>query len=503
MSRSIQRSMAAIAAAVLLVTACSGDSDDESGVDAAPATTSASDGAEASTPPTTEADAEAAAEQVEESQEALAESECPVDALDAASGPVTIQFWHAMPAQNEATLLEMVDQYNASQDRVVVELVFQGSYADTFDAYRVASDDDRPELIQLEETAVQAMIDSDTVLPVQSCVEASGYDLSDHLVRVVQAYTVGEVLWPMPFNTSNPVLWYDGNAFVAAGLDPDDPPATLAELRTTVQALVDSGVAPGGIALDIQPWVVETLVAKADTLYANNDNGRSGLATEMFMDSPEVVEIVTWWRDMVADGLMTNTGRNPDASANFFAFIGDAPVGLTMNTSAALGSVLAQLPILAPDLDLRVAPLPGLEEVDSGGVGVGGGALWIPKNKAAEEIAASWDFAAWLNEPEQQATWHIGTGYLPIRVSATELPEVQAIWEEIPPYRVPFDQLADAPPSPATSGLVLGPHTQIRDEFVLVIERILLEGGDPVALLAELDATAEELLADYRDRTGR
>ncbi len=33
----------------------------------------------------------------------------------------------------------------------------------------------------------------------------------------------------MPFNVSNPVFYFDKNAFRKAGLDPDKPPATLDE----------------------------------------------------------------------------------------------------------------------------------------------------------------------------------------------------------------------------------------------------------------------------------
>ena len=46
-------------------------------------------------------------------------SACPVDALESAEGPVEITFWHAMGgAEIEATMIEVVDAYNASQDRV-------------------------------------------------------------------------------------------------------------------------------------------------------------------------------------------------------------------------------------------------------------------------------------------------------------------------------------------------------------------------------------------------
>ena len=50
--------------------------------------------------------------------------------------------------------------------------------------------------------------------------------------RVLDRYTVNDVLWPMPFNVSNPVFFYDKNAFRAANLDPEKPPTTLDEVKT-------------------------------------------------------------------------------------------------------------------------------------------------------------------------------------------------------------------------------------------------------------------------------
>ncbi len=487
--------LAVLVALAVFGAACAGDSDD----DTAPTTT----GGDAVGDVTEATDSEL----VEENQGALAGAECPVDALDGAAGPVDITMWHSMNAALGETLTALAEEYNASQDRVRVELVNQNTYGETFDAYRIASGADRPNVVQLEETATQSMIDSETALPVQACAEAAGYSFDDHIDRVVRAFTVGDVLWPMPFNTSNPVLYYDAASFREAGLDPDQPPATLEELRAAAQALVDSGAATGGLAFDLAPgsvgWMLEQILAKADQPFVDNGNGRDALATEVLLDTPEALEIITFFRDLEADGLAVNTGANPGGDANFFAFLAAEPVGMTLNTSAALSSVLAQLPIVAPNLELRTAPLPGLRSPDAGGALVGGAALWIVADQPPEELAAAWDWVSWLNEPEQQVTWHLGTGYLPIRRSSVDAAEVQAAWEEQPAFRTPYDQLVAGNETVASAGPVIGPHAEIRDQIVLGLEAILLEGADPAAVLSEVQATANELLADYARRTGR
>jgi sn-glycerol 3-phosphate transport system substrate-binding protein len=206
---------------------------------------------------------------------------------------------------------------------------------------------------------------------------------------------------------------------------------------------------------------------------------------------------------MVTDRLAVHTGRNETADANFFAFLGERPVGMTLNTSAALSSVLAQIPVLAPQIDLRVAPLPGLSTPDAGGVMVGGAALWLVADKPDEEIAATWDFLTWLNEPEQQATWSLGTGYLPIRRSSTELPAVAERWAAQPAFAVPYEQLVSGNETVASAGAVIGPHTQIREILATALDRVLLEGADPADAVASAADEADAALADYAERTGR
>ena len=132
--------------------------------------------------------------------------DCPTDALAAASGTTEITFWHSMSAALGEEVVKLTDAYNASQDKVKVKLV-QGSYEETADNYFLAGQGDRPDLVQLPEYQVQAMIDTASTVPVGKCIEASGFDTSQFLPSGLNAYTTQGVQWSMPFNISNPVLF--------------------------------------------------------------------------------------------------------------------------------------------------------------------------------------------------------------------------------------------------------------------------------------------------------
>src|SRR3954464_9341392 len=118
---------------------------------------------------------------------------CPLSALDKATKPVNITFWHAMTRANEETLKQLTDRFNSSQQDVRVKLVNQIGYKENLEKYRAGlGGNDLPDVIQVEDTATQQMIDTQSVLPAQSCIKADKYDTSDFVQRVFDRYTVDD-----------------------------------------------------------------------------------------------------------------------------------------------------------------------------------------------------------------------------------------------------------------------------------------------------------------------
>ena len=162
--------------------------------------------------------------------------DCPVDALASASGPIQLTLWHGMGGPLGDELQKLTDGYNASQSKVHVTLI-EGSYEQTIDKYLQAGQASRPDLVQMPEYMVQQMVDTQSVVPVDSCIKASGFDTSPFLPTGLGAYATQGVQWSMPFNISNPVLFYNKRMFREAGLDPEKPPASLEDLRADSEAI--------------------------------------------------------------------------------------------------------------------------------------------------------------------------------------------------------------------------------------------------------------------------
>lgn len=430
------------------------------------------------------------------------EPRCPLRALERADDkPVEITFWHSMTRANEEALVRLTDEFNGSQSDVRVSLVNQVGYEETLEKYRAGlSSGDLPDIVQLGETALQQVIDSQAVLPAQACVDADDYDLSDFLPRVIDYYTVEDDLWAMPFNVSNPVLYYDRAVFRAAGLDPDEPPATLGELREYSEQIVENTDYPYGFALKIDAFFFEQLLGKANVPYVNNGNGREERATEVNFDKKAGRRIFKWMNDMVADDLaVTNQRLGPSQIDNYLA-LGNRQAAMTIDTTAGLGTISQVLG--SGDyahVEMGVAPMPGSEK---GGTIVGGAALFIVNESSRAKQAAAWEYAKFLNEPEQVAQWSADSGYIPTRESAVELPAIQARWAEEPGFRVAYEQLLAGENSVATAGPVIGDYIGVR----LIIEDQQTEmfsgGKRPKKALNDAKKQADEAIQDYNDRVG-
>jgi sn-glycerol 3-phosphate transport system substrate-binding protein len=433
---------------------------------------------------------------------AQSSGKCRLNALQNASKPVEIVYWHAMNRANEETLQRLADRFNSSQNDVRVSLVNQTTYTDTFNKFRAGlGGGDLPDLVQIEDTGLQQMIDTEGALPVQACVDADKYDLSDHLKRVVDYYSVKGKLWPMPFNVSNPVLYYNKRAFQSAGLDPDNPPKTLAEVKSAAQKLKDSGtVSQAGFGLKLDPWYLEQWSALGGKTYVNNGNGRKNRASAVTFDNKTGREIFTFLNDMVNEGLArTNPSEGSQAFDNLLG-IGNGNFGMTIDTSAALGTIQQ---VLAggeyPNVELGVAPMPGPK--GRGGVLVGGAANFISSKSSPEKQAAAWQFAKFLNEPESQAEWSVGTGYVPIRQAAADLPQVQDYWASNPGFKVAYDQLVGGVANSATAGPVIGDYQGVRD-VVLDSEQQMFGGMSPKEALSLAKQNADAKIEEYNSRVG-
>ncbi len=446
--------------------------------------------------------------------------DCPYDALESADGPVEIDMWHTEIGLNLKALEKIVARYEESQDKVRIKLQFQGTYEEQLKKFEEASADPTslPDIFSPDDTVTQYMADSGIAIPVESCIEADpdAAEIYDDMVPIVDAaYSIEDVLWPGAFAAAGAVTFINEDHFVAAGLNPEtDQPKTLADLRAVAEKIEAANIpnleAP--LVMRIEAWPLEFLTSGADQPVVNNDNGRSGLATESEYANDVTLEILEFLDGMVDDGLLKYTD-NADYISPYLAMATQTS-SMLIETSGAIRTVDAAIQgtltpeqigaeagvdlsgFKFPTLNLTVGELPGLTEPGRGQMG--GGAWYLVDTGDDVSIAAAWDFMKYFNQTEQQVTWAVDGSSFPVRMSATESPELQAYWTDTQSGQ----WMAEAYKGfttldPDFPGPVIGPYKEFRVEVKNGLESIVLEGQEPADAMADVDAAFQDALDEY------
>ncbi|MNB71620.1 sn-glycerol-3-phosphate-binding periplasmic protein UgpB precursor [compost metagenome] len=413
-------------------------------------------------------------------------------ASSAAAAPVKITWWHSMSGTNEKAIKQLVSDFNASHPDVQVEAIFQGKYDESLNKLKASlGSDSGPDLIQVYEIGSKFMIDSKMITPVQQFVDQDNFDLSALEPNIIRYYTIDGKLNAMPFNTSNPILYYNKDAFKAAGLDPEKPPKTFEEFETAAKALEKNG--KPGAAIAIYGWFMEQLFANQNAEYVNNGNGRDAAATESLLASDAGVKTLEWWKKMVDEGAVANLGRDTDDTDSAFAA---GQVAMTLNSTASLRNMVEAV---GGKFEVGTGFLPKPADAKEGGVVVGGASLYIMNNKPDDHQKAAWEFIKYVASPEAQANWSVNTGYFPITKAAYDQQVLKDNMAKYPQFQTAVDQLHASTASNATSGAVMGVFPEARQIVEGAIEEALNGKKQPKQALQDAATQITDKIKQYND----
>lgn len=419
------------------------------------------------------------------------------DALNG-KGLVNVSFWHAMTGANGEALKKLTDAFNASHaGKIKVSLQFKNTYDDTLTAYKSAlGNGQTPDILQVYDIGTRFMIDSKSILPIQSFVDKDKFDTSDIQPNIAGYYTVDKKLYSMPFNTSMPLMYVNKNAFTKAGLDPNNPPKNLDEIMTAAKKLTVKDAAGNvvqyGFGASLYGWFFEQWTAAANEELCSPANGRTGRADGVKLDTPTHVKLMQWWTQMVNQGLALKLDSNTENGDNAFTA---GKVAMTLESTGSLGGFLKAT---TGKFDVGTGFYPKVNTTDTGGPIIGGASLWIVgKEKKPETMRASWEFVKYLASTDSQATWHTSTGYFPISKAALDT-NVDKQWvAQRPQFKTAISQLQGTKLTTATQGCNLGTMPQTRKAVENAMQAIVLQGKDPKATLAATEATLKNTISQY------
>ncbi|WGK70221.1 ABC transporter substrate-binding protein [Candidatus Haliotispira prima] len=412
-------------------------------------------------------------------------------AEEAEAGPKDIHFWHAFGDEaRSGWIQQMADKWNESQSDYKVNPETKGSYRETLNASILAARQNQtPHLVHVFEVGSQLAFDSQIFTPVGSIED---FDFSDYIDSVLNYYTINGQVNSIPFNSSSPVLYYNKDLMREAGLDPESPPQTFTELLSALQLAKTQGLEAAGFGFNLHGWFFEQWVAQQGGLLADNDNGRNGRATQVLLQSSEMQNVFNFIQILNQDGLYKYTGKLEDWSGSDAIFT-SGKVMFHMTSTADAGN-LARAVEGKFELGTGFMPIP--EGAERNGTVIGGGSVWLGKDRPKEEQIAARDFLVFMTNTENMAEWHKLTGYYPVRKSSIDLLRSEGWFESNPLFTTAFDQLLETRANYATAGALLGSFLDTRTIVEEAVQQVL-NGGNIAEVLTEADAKANTKLTEY------
>ncbi len=406
-----------------------------------------------------------------------------------AAADVDLQFYFPVAVGGAAanTIEELTQEYVAAHDGVNIDAIYAGSYQDTVaKALTAARGGNAPQLSVILSVDMYTMYDEDLIHAFDdyATTDEDKAWLKSFYPAFMENSQIDGKTYGIPFQRSTPVLYWNKEAFKAAGLDPEHAPATWDEMVEMGKKLTvkdaSGNVSQWGVRIPSSGfpyWLFQGLTTENGAILAK-DNG-----TTTNFDDPKVVEALEYLVDLskthevMAPGII-EWGATPKA---FF----EGQTAMMWTSTGNLTNVRSNAPF-----DFGVAMLPANERR---GAPTGGGNFYLFKGSDEAQTKEAFEFIKWITQPEQAAKWSIATGYVAPSPATWETEVMQQYTADFPPALVARDQLEHA-----VAELSTYENQRVTRVFNDALAAAITGEKTAAEALTEAQAQAEAILKPYR-----
>ena len=387
---------------------------------------------------------------------------------------VTVTLWSSYTGKNGETETELVRRFNESQTDVNLDYQFQGSYEETAQKITAALQaKTAPDVALLSDVWWFKFYLNNALLPLDDLMAAAEVDTADYQDSLInEGVRQGKHYW-VPFARSTPLFYYNKEKWAAAGL-PDRGPETWDEVMEWAPNLVEMDGSEMKVPAFAHPdgasyiaWLFQGVAWQFGGAYSDPD-------FTMRMTDEGTLAAGEFYRDTVH----THKWARPtkDISPDFIN-------GLTasaMMSTGSMGGVKANAAF-----EFGTAFLPKKEFF---GCCTGGAGLGILAATPAEKQAGAMEYIAFASNVENTIFWAQNTGYMPVRKSALENPDMLAYFDEFPQFKTAVEQLALT--QPQDSARVFVPNG---DQIIgKGLERITVQAEEVAVAFGDVQKILEE-----------
>lgn len=397
-------------------------------------------------------------------------------------GDLRLAFWHTRRGDHEKSLQRLCEEYGRQNPGVRVEPLYQGNYDRLNQKIRASMQaKDLPALSVGYESQVVEYAGADVLVPLDPLVEDSQIglkqeDLSDIPPLYLESNRYRQFenkLLSFPFTKSTLLLFFNKSLMQQSGFE--KAPETWDEFERQAAAITAKTGKPAFV-FDSDPSTLDGMI------YSFGGDLLTTGGQTRFHERPTQDVLSLLQRMARAKTLVWATG---DDAANLFL-----AGGCAFSTGTSSGLALAESQI-GTEFDWDVAIIPHAPRVAPVTVMYGPN-VCIFRSTPAQERAA-WEFVKYFVSPEVTARWARETGYLPVRKSAVELPEMKQFYQDNPRSWHAYEAAHFAKGEPNVLG-----WQEVRDLLQAASNSVITSGADPKTAAVTLKQKADKVLAQSR-----
>lgn len=358
-----------------------------------------------------------------------------------AAAQVQLTYWHGFTGPDLPVMEGLIAEFNAAHPGIQVtgEPIPWGNLFQQVEPAVAAGR--APDVMALNEDVITGFILRGAVAEMTPTMLSAANVQADRFFGPLwQTGVVDGKVYGVPIHSVMLVMYYNKDAFAAAGLDPENPPATREEFLAAARALTtdSAGLHPGDAGFDAtklqhyavgipSPWMGGTIAyaVAAQNGVAFVGDKASGYAANF--DSPAAQEAVQFLVDVGAKNGFGPTDATEGSEIDAFR---QGVAAMNFNGVWMLSQYRDQ-----PGLNFGVAAFPqlGTERPVTWG---GSSHLVMPRQRNADpaKVDAAMTFIGWMTQPEQNLKW----------TSAGGLPTQPAVASSADYASNPMSKLADA-----------------------------------------------------------
>lgn len=391
--------------------------------------------------------------------------------------PITIQLYSGLGAPDNVPFAALVNQFNAENtDGITVEQT-EMDWATLYSKLVLDfKSGNAPDIVTLHQTNLAENTSLGVLQPINDLIPQVGIDSTDFVDSVWQGTMVNGKQYAVPNDMHPLALYYNVDLFKAAGLDPNKPPTTGAELLDYAQKLTDPSKGQYGIGLGytaggpFRIWMSLVWQHEGQTIL-NADN------TKAAFNTPAGIESLQFMYDLVYKYKVNPQGEqdeDTDFKNGTIAMIIEGPWSMTdWNSVEGLNYKSAMIPVV----------------YDHAAGWADSHVYAFPDNKKPEATLAGMKFAKWMSDHNFE--WTKTSGHQPVRLSVINSPEFKALvnWQAFS-ASVPVAHYYPAIPKETE---VFG--RQPTSPFTMMMESVILDKVTVAEGIANAEKAVNDILA--------